>query len=135
MTGLKNHEKPVGFWSKVLQGSTAHYIPNSLLLHPLLISDSQVLVFQVSSRNTCALSRGDSIGTVLLLSRTQHRIEAHFDKAQAIALQSVWSITPHQVIKPGVILAEGPGATAYILLEGDDTPVFLPYHRLSCRAF
>lgn len=68
MTGLKNHEKPVGFWSKVLQGSTTHYIPNSLILHPLLISDSQVLVFQVSSRNTCALSRGDSIGMVLLLS-------------------------------------------------------------------
>lgn len=30
-----------------------------LILHPLLISNSRVLVFQVSLTNTCALSRGD----------------------------------------------------------------------------
>ena len=71
---------------------------------------------------------------MFLVSRIQHRLEVQSEKAQAIALQSVWAITPHQVIKPGVILAEGAGATAYVLLEGDDTPVFLPYHRLARRA-
>ena len=71
---------------------------------------------------------------MFLVSRIQHRLEVQSEKAQAIALQSVWAITPHQVIKPRVILAEGAGATAYVLLEGDDTPVFLPYHRLARRA-
>ena len=84
--------------------------------------------------NTRVLSRGDSTGTVLLVLQTQHRIEVQSEKAQAIALQSVWAITPHQVIKPRVILTEGAGATAYVLLEGDDTPGSLPYHRLAHRA-
>ena len=38
---------------------------SALILHPLLISDSQVLVFQVSLANTCISSIGDGIGTVL----------------------------------------------------------------------
>jgi len=42
----------------------------------------------------------------------------------------VWALSPHQVIKPGAILAKGAGATVYMLLEGDDTPV-LPHHRLA----
>jgi len=108
------------------------FTPTSpLILHPLLISGSRVLVFQVSSTNTYALSRRDSTGTVIFVSRTQDRTEVQFEKAQATALQAVWAITPHQVIKPGVVLAEGAGATAYIYLERDDTPVFLPYHRLA----
>lgn len=69
---------------------------------------------------TCALSRGDSIGTVLFVWQTQRHVEVQSDKAQAMAFQSVWVITPHQVVKPGVILAEGAGATAYVLLEGED---------------
>lgn len=39
-----------------------------LILHPLLISDSRVLVCQVPSMNTRTLSRGD---TILLVSQTQ----------------------------------------------------------------
>ena len=65
-----------------------------LMLRPLLISDSWVLLFQVSSTKICALSRGDSTGAVLLVSRTQHQAEVPSEKAQAIALQSVWAITP-----------------------------------------
>ena len=68
--------------------------------------------------NTCAFSRGDSIGTVLLVSRMQHQIEVQPEKAQAITLQYVGAITPQQVIKPRVVLAEGGGATACVLLEG-----------------
>ncbi|XP_014809726.1 PREDICTED: uncharacterized protein LOC106895111 [Calidris pugnax] len=108
MTGMKNQKEPIGFWSKALQGSAIHHNPTSpLVLHPLLISNSQVFVFQVSLVNTCASSRGDSIGMLLLVLQTQHLIEVHSEKAQAIALQSVWAITPHQVIKPKVTVAEG----------------------------
>uniref|UniRef100_A0A8C3K197 ribonuclease H n=1 Tax=Calidris pygmaea TaxID=425635 RepID=A0A8C3K197_9CHAR len=110
MTGMKNQKEPVGFWSKALQGSAIHHNPTSLILHPLLISNSRVFVFQVSLVNTCASSRGDSIGMLLLVLQTQHRIEVHSEKAQAIALQSVWAITPHQVIKPEGIVGEGAGA-------------------------
>lgn len=53
---------------------------------------------------------------------------------QAIALQSMQAITLHQVIKPGLILAKGVGIMVYVLPEGDDTPVFLPHHRLACHA-
>ncbi|XP_075000724.1 uncharacterized protein LOC142079948 [Calonectris borealis] len=104
--------------------------PTPLALHPLSISDAGVLVLQGPSRNTCAFSRGDSTGTVLPVSRTQQRVEAQSEKAQATALQSVWAITPHQVIKSGAILAQGAGVTAHVLLEGDDTAVFLPYRRV-----
>ncbi|OPJ66867.1 hypothetical protein AV530_016836 [Patagioenas fasciata monilis] len=61
----------------------------SLNLHPLLVSDSRVLVFQVTSVNTCTFSRGDNVGTVLPMSRTQHCIEVQSEKAQARALQTV----------------------------------------------
>lgn len=106
--------------------------PNSpLILHPLLRSDSWLFVFQISLRNTCALSRGDSIGTVLLVLQTQYGIEVQSEETQAVGLQSVWAITPCQVIKLGMVLAEGAGAMAYALLEGDDALVFLPYHRLA----
>lgn len=80
----------------------------ALILHPLLISDSRVLVCQVSSMNTCTLPRGD---TMLLVSQTQRWIEVQSEKAGARALQTVWVINPHQVIKLWVILAEGAGAT------------------------
>ncbi|KAK2511509.1 hypothetical protein Q9233_016920 [Columba guinea] len=66
-------------------------LTTSLTLHPLLISDSRVVVFQVSSMTTCALSRGDSIGTVLFVSQTQRHVEVQSEKAQAMAFQSVWS--------------------------------------------
>lgn len=108
--------------------------PASPILHPLLISNSQVLVFQVSSTNICALSRGGSTETMLLVSQTPHRFEVQSEKVQTRALLSMWAITSHQVIKPRIILAEGAGAMAYVLPEGEDTPVFLPCHKLACHA-
>lgn len=42
-----------------------------LVLYSLLILNSRVPVFQVSSKNTCALSRGDGVGTVLPVLQTQ----------------------------------------------------------------
>lgn len=47
----------------------------------------------------------------------------------------MWAITPHCVIKSGVILTKGAGAITYVLLEGDDIPVFLPLLRDLCLAF
>ena len=44
---------------------------SALILHPLLITDFQVLVFLVFLMNTCALCRRDSTGMVLLVSQTQ----------------------------------------------------------------
>lgn len=70
-----------------------------------------------------ALARRDSIGTTLLVSQTQHLIAVQSEKMQGTAFQSVWSINPHQLVKPGVIPAEGGGAAVYVLLEGDNTPV------------
>lgn len=66
------------------------------------------------------------MGMVLLVLQTQHQIEAQSEKVQATALQSVWAIAPHHIIEPRVILAGEAGATVYVLLEGDDTPVLLP---------
>ena len=108
MTGVKYQKEPVGFWSKTLQGSAIHHNPTSpIVLQPLLISNSRGFVFQVSLVSICASSRGDSIGLLLLVLQTQHLIEVHSEKAQGTALQSVWAITPHQVIKPEVTGAEG----------------------------
>lgn len=58
---------------------------------------------------------------MLSVARTQHRTEVQSEKAQAIALQSVQAITPHQVIKPTGILAEEAGAIVHVLLEGGNT--------------
>lgn len=90
------------------------------MLHPLLISDSRVLVFQVSSVNTCVLSRGDSSGTMSLVSQTQHPTEVQSEEVQTTTFQSVWAISPQQVVKPRVTPADGAGAAAYVLLEGDN---------------
>lgn len=103
------------------------------ILYPLIISYSQVLVFHVSLIISCALSRGGCNGTMLLVSQTRHPVKVQSEKAKATPLQSVWLITPFPVAKPGVILAEGAGATAYVSLHRDDIPVFL--HRLACCAF
>lgn len=81
------------------------------VLHVLLILDSQVLVFQVSSANAQALSKGDSIGTLLLVPRATHQVETQSERAQPKPLQSVWAITSSQATRPGVILAEGAGVT------------------------
>lgn len=110
----------------IVSPESAIWLCTALISHLLLISDSRVLVFQVSSMNTCVLPRGDGIGMVLLVLRTQHRIEVQSEKVQATARQSVWAIAPHHVIKPRVILAGEAGATVCVLLEGDGTPVLLP---------
>lgn len=125
MVGLQ----PISLYMKIHRITPQNAIwfctPTSLILHPLLISDSQVLVFWVSLMNNCTLSRGDSIWAVLLVSQTQHQIEA---------LQYMWAITPYQVIKLGAIVAEGAGVMAYVLPEGLYIPVLLHYHRLAHHA-
>lgn len=82
---------------------------------------------------SCDLSRADSVGTMLLVSQTQHQIEIESEKMQAPGLQSVWAIIPSRVTKPGVIFDEGVGTAAYVILE-DDTPIFLSYQRLAHQA-
>lgn len=101
-----------------------------LVLCPLLISCSWVLIFQVFFMVSCDLYRADNVGTMLLVSQTQHQIEVESEKTQATALQSLWAINPSWVTKSGVIFAEGAGAAAYVLLE-DDTLIFLSYQRLT----
>lgn len=68
----------------------------------------------------------DGIGTLLLVPWTQYQIEVQSKKVQSKPLQSAWAIALSQAIRPWVILAEGAGATMYLLLEGDDTWTVLP---------
>lgn len=88
----------------------------------------------MSSTSAWVLSRGDSVGTLLLVPLTHHQIEFQSERPQTKHLQSVWVITPSQATRPGVISAEGVGVTASIPLEGDDTTISLPYHRLARHA-
>lgn len=62
-----------------------------LILRSLLLLDSRVPAFQVSSINTCALARGDGAGSVFLVSHTQVLARA----VQAMAPQPVLATTPH----------------------------------------
>lgn len=64
------------------------------------------------------------------MSQTKHEIEVQSVKAQFTALQSLQAIIPYQVPEPGAILSGGTGAKLYVLLDRDNTPIYLPYHKL-----
>ena len=49
------------------------------------------------------------------------------------SLASVWVLTPQKKKHPGTILADGSGATALVLPDGDSMPFYLPINRLPRR--